>query len=86
MKHFDKDSAVHPRTVTEVSRHELDKKATRRYLGRQERVTERWSIQPDPRAWATALACADGDARRLEIIDEWNIDVHNDPDWREHRD
>jgi hypothetical protein len=30
-----------------------------------------------PMVWKHALAAADGDARRIEIIDETNVTVHN---------
>lgn len=34
-------------------------------------------VRVDPLVWKRALAAADGDARRIEIIDERNVTVHN---------
>lgn len=34
-------------------------------------------VQVDPSVWKHALEAADGDARRIEIIDERNVKVHN---------
>jgi len=34
-------------------------------------------VRVDPLVWKQALASADGDARRIEIIDERNVKVHN---------
>jgi hypothetical protein len=34
-------------------------------------------LKVHPMVWRHALAAADGDARRIEIIDETNVTVHN---------
>jgi hypothetical protein len=34
-------------------------------------------LRVNPKVWKHALAAADGDARRIEIIDESNVKVHN---------
>jgi hypothetical protein len=34
-------------------------------------------LKVNPMVWRHALAAADGDARRIEIIDETNVTVHN---------
>jgi len=34
-------------------------------------------LRVHPMVWKRALAAADGDARRIEIIDESNVKVHN---------
>jgi len=34
-------------------------------------------LRVHPMVWKHALAAADGDARRIEIIDESNVTVHN---------
>jgi len=34
-------------------------------------------LRVHPMVWKHALAAADGDARRIEIIDETNVKVHN---------
>jgi hypothetical protein len=34
-------------------------------------------LKVNPKVWRHALAAADGDARRIEIIDETNVTVHN---------
>jgi len=34
-------------------------------------------LRVHPLVWKHALAAADGDARRIEIIDESNVKVHN---------
>lgn len=34
-------------------------------------------VRVDPLVWKRALSAADGDARRIEIIDERNVKVHN---------
>jgi hypothetical protein len=34
-------------------------------------------LRVHPMVWKHALAAADGDARRIEIIDESNVKVHN---------
>jgi hypothetical protein len=34
-------------------------------------------LRVHPMVWKRALAAADGDARRIEIIDETNVKVHN---------
>lgn len=34
-------------------------------------------LRVHPGVWKHALAAADGDARRIEIVDESNVTVHN---------
>jgi len=34
-------------------------------------------LRVHPMVWKRALAAADGDARRIEIVDEYNVTVHN---------
>ena len=39
----------------------------------------------DKRVWKTALQHADGDSSRIEVIDEHNVRIHNNGNWRKRR-
>ncbi|GEM_PF-6617268 len=46
----------------------------------QAKVHEITVIKPNPVLWRAALAQADGDAKRIEIVSESNLIVHPTPE------
>lgn len=46
---------------------------------RQYRSTKVVHVVVDPRVWATARRLAEGDMRRVEIVDATTVVVHNHP-------
>lgn len=43
------------------------------------------TLTVDKRVWKTALQHADGDASRIEVVDEHNVKIHNNGNWRKRR-
>jgi hypothetical protein len=76
-------AALHPAAVTEISRQPITRpRRTPTSVRPAQRVTSR---QIHPLAWAAALAGADGDAQRIEELEDGTLYVHNSRDWRSHR-
>jgi hypothetical protein len=73
------EASVHPKTLTEFS--QGHHKRTRSYGRRREQVTTT-TTRVDPRVWKIALERCDGDPRRIEVVSETHVEIHNDPDWR----
>lgn len=64
---------LHPQTVTNWTEH---RKKVLRIKGKSSRIT---ALRVDPRIWGTALELAEGNPRRLQVIDETTVIVHNNP-------
>lgn len=82
---------VHPQTVTNYSTSGGSSTPGRGLLCRKHRqvrdnarseASEMTHTITDRALWAWALEQVDGDARRIEIIDESHVMIHNNPGWR----
>ncbi len=60
-------------------RHRYDEPMQRRPAAHSRRVQEVVVRRPDPRAWRQALQLTGGDHRRLEVLADGSVTVHNKP-------
>lgn len=64
---------LHPQTVTNWTEH-------RRKLPKGGRKASRiTTLRVDPRIWEAALTLSQGNPRRIQVIDELTVIVHNNP-------
>jgi hypothetical protein len=71
-------ASLHEKTVQQDARGELKNMLRRRGSDKGPRMrTERRRVHP--LAWAQALKLADGDHRRIEVLSELSVIVHNRP-------
>lgn len=64
---------LHHATVTNWTAH---RKRALKIRGKSALIT---TIKVDPRIWKTALELCQGEPRRIQVIDELTIIVHNNP-------
>ena len=64
---------LHPQTVTNYKEH------ARRAPRKGARSSRIATLIVDPRIWGTALRLSQGNPRRIEVIDELTVIVHNNP-------
>ena len=64
---------LHPQTVSNYKQHA---RTTPKKGARSSRIA---TLRVDPRIWGTALELAQGNPRRIEVIDEVTVIVHNNP-------
>ena len=64
---------LHPNTVSNYKKHA---RTTPKKGARSSRIA---TLRVDPRIWGTALELSQGNPRRIEVIDELTVIVHNNP-------
>lgn len=81
MTEFRKDAAVHPTTVTMLSREVLEPKKRGPYGPRSREEFDK-NYQVHPAVWKAALDAADGHGNRIEVLSSTSVVIHNNGKWR----
>jgi hypothetical protein len=74
------DIRVSPGTVTRFSEGSIKRQT--RVSRRPAATTDLVSVTVDPRVWSMARRLAEGEFGRIEVVNAWQVIVHNHADWR----
>jgi len=80
MKRVGRDAVLDEASVQQADQRAADWKQPRRRAPRTP-TAPLLTIRVDPRIWASALAIADGNAKRIQVHSTTDVTVHNNP-WR----